>query len=219
MKIKGAIFDLDGTLLETESYQWKGWAEALSEHGVHFPKEDYRKHTGRSGKLIAAELSLKHGLKIEPNLLWEEKEKRIKKWFATEQLKHLHHAKESLAFFKSRGMKIALASSGSMLEIGLKLKRAGLERMFDAVVSRDEVKLSKPNPEIYLEAARRIGCKPEECIAFEDTQSGVESAKDAGIACYAIPNEFTSSQDFSKADGVFPDLEKAIGFVKKKYGL
>ncbi len=219
MKIKGAIFDLDGTLLETESYQWKGWVEALNEHGVALSKEGYRKFAGKSGKIIAEELAIKHGLKIEPRLLWEEKEKRIKRWFATEQLKHLHHAKESLEFFKSKGMKIALASSGSMHEIGLKLKRAGLEHLFDAVVSREDVRQSKPHPDIYLEAAKRIGCKPEECIAFEDTQSGVESANGAGITCFAIPNEFTSGQDFSKADGIFTDLEKAVGFVRKKYGL
>jgi HAD superfamily hydrolase (TIGR01509 family) len=217
MKIKGAIFDLDGTLLETESYQWKGWVEALKPYKAGLKREEYRKYAGKSGKIIAKELVKKHELKVDPVALWDEKEKFIKRWFATEPLRHLHHAKDALAFFKSKGLKVALASSGSAHEIEVKLKRAGLKEMFDAVASRDEVKLSKPNPEIYLLASRKIGCKPEECIAFEDTQSGVESAKGAGIVCYAVPNEFSDSQDFSKADAVFRDLEKAIGFLKKKH--
>lgn len=119
------------------------------------------------------------------------------------------YAKRTLEFFSKR-KKLGLASTGSKKEILLKLKKTGFDKYFSAIVSRDDVKKGKPYPDIYLAAVKKLNLKPKDCLAVEDTKSGVEAAKSAGLICFAIPNKFSGTQNFSKADKVLKSLKEVV---------
>lgn len=221
MPIKAAVFDVDGTLLDTESFQWQGWVEVLRPFGIDLSKEAYHQYTGKHGEIIAAELVKEHRLGADPQALLKQKERLILHWMATKELRLLPFAQEAIAFFRNRDLPVAVASSGQRDETEMKLQRTGLLSLFSVVVcgGDPEVKHGKPSPDIYQLVARKLGLQPDECIAFEDTQYGVEAAKGAGLICFAVPNQFAIKQDFSKADGVFASLQEAIDEVQKRYRL
>ena len=104
-------------------------------------------------------------------------------------------------------IRLALASSGTTSYVSLCLRKLGLSNSFEAVVTGDDVVHGKPHPEIYLLAAKRLGLAPRECIAVEDSEHGVTSAKDAGMSCIAIHNPALPLRfDLRRADVELPDL-------------
>jgi len=82
--------------------------------------------------------------------------------------------------------------------------------VFDEIVTGSEVEHNKPHPEIYLTAAERLGLAPASCVALEDSQPGVESAKAAGMICFAVPTEHTCHQNFERADAVLASLPEVV---------
>ncbi|MBI4895467.1 MAG: HAD family phosphatase [Candidatus Aenigmarchaeota archaeon] len=212
-KFKGIVFDLDGVLVDTEYYQWQGWVEILKKYGLTISKEEYYDYAGKNVTIIAEELINKFNLKPKKSLS-EEKEELILRWFKSKPINLMHFSKESMKYFKELGLKIAICSSGNKEEILIKLNRTGINNMVDFITSRNDVNRGKPFPDIYLHSAKQLNTKPSECLAFEDTQYGLQSAKDAGLYCIAIPNEFSIKQDFSRADKVFNNLEQAVNWLK-----
>lgn len=215
--LRGAIFDLDGVLIETEHFQWQGWVEVLRPHGVTLNEQEYLAYAGKSGNIIEAELIRRYGLKVPKGHLLEGKEKLLIKWFSTEPLNKMPYAMEAVRFFVDHGIPTAVASSGPRDEVVLKLDRTGLLPLFRHVVSRDDVSRGKPHPDIYIAACKKLGLSPADCVSFEDTQYGVESAKGAGTVCFAVPNKFSLGQDFSRADGKFNSLAEAIAHIRKTH--
>ena len=217
-KVKGIVFDVDGLLVDTEDYQWKGWVEVLKPFGLTITREEYFQYAGKTGSIIEDEFVRKHGLKIKRGSLVAEKEKLLIDWFESENLRPMTYAVEAVQILAGLpDVKFAVASGSPEYEIKLKLRKAGLSKFFSIYASIDDVKRGKPFPDIYLEAVRKIGLKPEECLSFEDTQYGLWAAKSAGLICLAVPSEFCLKQDFSKADGVFPNLKEATEYAKIKY--
>ncbi|MFH1285217.1 MAG: HAD family phosphatase [Candidatus Micrarchaeota archaeon] len=206
---KAVVFDLDGVLLDTEGYQWQAWVEVLKPLGVALPREESFKYSGKHGTIIEEEIIKKYNLNAARGSLLEKKEKLVTEWFSSKKLELMPYAKESLEFFSAR-LPLAVASSGPREEVLLKLERSNLLHFFSTVVSGSEVARGKPFPDIYLLAVKKLGATPQECISFEDTQFGVESAKSAGLTCFAVPNAFSRAQDFSKADKVFKSLKEAV---------
>ncbi|MFH0836676.1 MAG: HAD family phosphatase [Candidatus Aenigmatarchaeota archaeon] len=211
-KFKGVIFDLDGVLVDTEYNHWQGWIKALKPFGITLSKEEYSNYSGKSGDVIEKLLIEKHRLpKVQ---LEKEKENIMTKFFSENKIKTMHFAKESILFFKKNKFKLAVATSSPRDQAITKLRNTGLIDFFNSITARDDVKKGKPYPDIYIHSIKQLGLEPKQCIAFEDTQSGVESAKAAGLYCIAIPTEISLKQNFSKADTVFNNLEQAINHLK-----
>lgn len=211
----GVIFDLDGVLVDTEYFQWQGWVEVLKPHGKSISQIEYLKYAGKQGSDIESELIIDLNLPLSKNTLLEKKEQLLIDWFETKSLQCMPFAKEAVEYFHHKNFKLACASGGPRDEVVLKLKKVDLLSLFQYVISGSDVKKGKPFPDIYLLAAKSLGLNPEQCLAFEDTQYGVASAKSAGLVCFAIPNEFSYKQDFSQADGVFTNLKEAIAVLDK----
>lgn len=215
MRIEGAVFDLDGVLTDTEKIQFEGWAEVLKDLEVVLERGKYFKYSGKTGTNVDKELIEDHGLSVEPGTLRKKKEKLIIDWLNSRSLELLPYAMESIDFFRKKGLKVAVATGSLRHEAEVKVKKTGLEKLLDALVTRSDVENGKPHPEIYLKACRTIRIKPERCVAFEDTLSGARSAKNAGMICIAVPGEFTRDQDFSFADYEASDLKDAMEWVRK----
>lgn len=215
-KISAVVFDLDGTLLRTEHFQWKGWVEALKPLGIRMSARDYYDYTGKSGILIEDMLVKRYSLEIGRGSLLAKKQHFLEKWFRTENLYWMPYARSAINFFKGKGLKVAVATSSPKEEMHLKLRRAGAEKLFDQSICQDDVKRGKPYPDIYLFACDRLGMAPENCIAFEDTYNGFKSAKDAGLKVAVIPNPYSRAQDFSSAWRVFASFKEAMNSISKE---
>ena len=211
--IKGIIFDLDGVLFDSEYYQWQGWVEPLREYGIELTKVMYFNYAGKSGKQIDEELIKDFNLNIPVGTLLEAKKVLIEKWFNEKTMPIMPFAKEAAEFFVNNPkFKVGLCSGGDKGEILTKLEKNDFVKYFSVITAGSDVARSKPWPDIYLLAAEKLRLKPEECLAFEDTQYGLQAAKSAGVYCFAVPNEYSEKQDFSKSDKVISSLKEAIEF-------
>jgi len=186
--MKGAIFDLDGVLVDTAKYHFQAWQRLAHSIGVEFTEEDNESLKGVS-RLESLERILKKG---NISKTTEEKQALMdlkNNWYL--ELVAEMTAGEALpgaiAFLKecqAKGIKIALGSSSR--NAPLILSKLNIQNMFDAVVDGNVVSLSKPDPTVFLTAASKIGLSPEECYVFEDALAGVEAAKKGGFYCIGI---------------------------------
>lgn len=218
MILKAGLFDLDGTLLDTEHFQFQSWNVALEKMNIphRVSEQDYSTLAGNSGNFIEDALVQQLHLPIRKGQLLALKEEAVNKLLAQNPLLLLPFALEALRFFVRNKLTRVCASSGPRDEIVHKLKKTGLDIFFNnRIASRDDVSAGKPYPEIYLFAADIAKCKPQDAAAFEDTPAGAQSASSAGCLTLAVPNKFCARQDFSMADGVFSDLGLAIQHIRK----
>lgn len=212
MMIKAAIFDVDGTLINTEAAHWDAWREVLKYYNI-VPGDEYDLYAGRSATDIENIVKDQYGIKVRRGELVRKKRQLVLEWFKSRELHLMPYARETVYRIQKK-MPVAVASGSVKEELHLKLKKTNLFDRFSAIVSADDVVISKPHPEIYITAAKQLKVSPRHSIAFEDTQIGVQSAKAAGMVCVAIPNEFTQRQDFSKADKIFPHLRAAYEWME-----
>jgi HAD superfamily hydrolase (TIGR01509 family) len=214
--IKGILFDLDGVLFDSEYYQWQGWVEPLRKYGIELTKEMYFNYAGKNGRKIDQELIKDFDLGLADGELLAQKTPLLEKWFHEKALPLMPFANEAVEFFsKNPKFKLGLCSGGDREEVMVKLEKNDFVRYFPVIVGGDDVLNSKPAPDIYIEGAKRLGLLPEECLAIEDTQYGLQAAKSAGLSCFAVPNEYSIKQDFSRADQVFGSLEEIINYFNQ----
>ena len=176
--IQGLIFDCDGTLADTMPLHWRAWNNVTARHRVHFPEERFYAMGGVPSRDILKLLREEQSLDIDPLALAHEKEQ--------EYLRIMHEVTlidEVVAIAREHHGKIpmAVASGGNQIIICRVLEQLGIRHFFNAVVTSEMVKNQKPAPDIFLEAARRIGVEPRFCRAYEDTDLGMTAIRAAGM--------------------------------------
>jgi len=218
-KIKGIVFDLDGVLADTEGWHWQTWVENLKPFGINFSKDDYFNYAGKREDIIGKELTDFYKINLPEEELGNRKKALMKEWIQTRKLYLLPYAKEAVEFFyhiaQTGKIKMAICAGSTKEQTLSKLKKLDLFSYFSAISTGDEVEHGKPAPDVFLLSCKKLELKPEECLAFEDSEYGMRSAKSAGLTCFVIPNEFSVKQDFSQADKVFKNLKELVEFCKK----
>lgn len=204
--IKACVFDMDGLMVETESLYTQALTEIANKKGKIIPKKTRQQIMGRDA--IDGMTILKKDLDLEESVLeiLNQRENIYQKLLINAILEPLPGLIELLNLLEQMQFQKALASSSQKQWIDIILKKLNITSFFKTIVSRDEVKKSKPNPEIYLLAAKKINLNPNQCLALEDTIPGIEAAKKAGMKCIAIPNKFNKNDIFSEADLVLNSL-------------
>jgi len=186
--IRGFLFDLDGVLVDTAQYHFLAWQRMAAELGIHFGEAENEQLKGVSraeslnrilawgGKSIS-DAEKQHWMTLKNEWYLE----LVRGMPADDYLPGAH---EFLRASRAAGIKVALGSASK--NAPLILERLGWIPLFDALVDGNVVTASKPDPEVFLEGARRLDLKPEECVVFEDSEAGVEAARRGGMKVVGI---------------------------------
>ncbi len=202
--IKAVLFDLDGVLVSTDDQHFAAWDEIAKQEGVPFDRKDNDRLRGVS-RMESLEILL--GEKrdryspCEKQALAEEKNKRYRELIQKlTRADILPGGTDLLISLRKEGLKLAVGSSSKNApEI---LERIGLADAFDVIVSGLDICNSKPDPEVYLLAARKLGAAPETCLVVEDAQAGIDAAEAAGMRSLGIG----AAAGYGKSTICRPDL-------------
>ncbi|KXZ56120.1 hypothetical protein GPECTOR_1g100 [Gonium pectorale] len=181
-RAKGAVFDMDGTLLDTNDRRVESWVAACAKRGLRMDKETYMALTGMAGHDIVDKLCTDQGVDLpaeERDALIKE-ESRIFKEEGLPRSAAVSPVLDILEEAQRRGLKLAVCSGGRKDAVERSLVDRGLADRFHAVVTSADVQHAKPEPDIFLLAADKLGLSPGECVAFEDAEMGKRSARAAG---------------------------------------
>ncbi|MDQ3262447.1 MAG: HAD family phosphatase [Myxococcota bacterium] len=181
MRVRAAVFDMDGTLVDNMRFHGAAWMAFTRRHRLAATLDQFeREYAGKKNEEI---LPLLFGRSLpaeESRALAEEKEADYRREYAP-HLALLPGARELLDLVRSLGLKTAVATAAPPLNRALVVEGLGLQSLFDAIVGPDGATRGKPFPDIFLAAAKAIAVAPGDCVAFEDAVNGVRSAKTAGM--------------------------------------
>ena len=213
---RGAIFDMDGTLFDTEKLYRQAWLDIAEEFGE---EKNYELPTAISGTNLGEE-SLRIIKKFYPNIDAEAYLARVLvevRAAAEKNLELMAGVEEILKFFKAANVKMAVASSAPVAAIEKNLTRSNLRGYFEVLVGGDKVKHGKPAPDIFLLAAEELNLEPNDCYIFEDSFNGIRSAAASGGAAIMIPDTVQPTDEIKKiCAAVFPNLNEARRAIEEE---
>jgi beta-phosphoglucomutase family hydrolase len=181
--IRGLVFDCDGTIADTMPLHYEAWVRALQEHGHDFPEALFYEMAGIPTHTIIEILNDKHGYTLPVREAAERKDALFVELIP--RVTPIEPVVKLVKHFAGR-LPMAVATGGTRALCAKTLSVLGLLDHFQALVTADDVEHGKPAPDIFLEAARRIGVPPEQCCAFEDAELGLQSARAAGMLAMDI---------------------------------
>lgn len=186
LPVQGLIFDMDGTMIDSMPYHAKSWVAFARNHGIAIDvAELLRRTTGRTG---AECMELLFGRAMEPQECWaliHQKEEIYRELFAP-VFAEVAGFKAFFADAHGRGLRLGVGTAGDKHNIAFAMQHLKMDPLPHAMVGGDEGLPGKPEPAIFLEAARRIGADPQACIVFEDAPFGIEAARRAGMRAVAV---------------------------------
>lgn len=183
MSIDALIFDCDGTLIDSMPAHYVAWRDVLARHNIHFSEDRFYQLAGMPSNKICAMLAAEQGLTLDFEGAAKAKEEAF--------LERLHLVQPIAAVIEiartNRGQrKMAVASGGFRRVITRQLQHLQIEDWFDVILCAEDTVRHKPDPDVFLEAARRMGVAPQRCEVYEDADLGVEAARRAGMRCVDI---------------------------------
>jgi beta-phosphoglucomutase family hydrolase len=182
---KGVIWDMDGVLVDTTPFHYQSWQEILIGIRNDFSWEEFASSFGMRNDLIIPKVFRKECTKEEIISIDTKKEALFRE-FAKGKLKPLDNLVDLLNLLKEDGFKMAVASSGTPENVEMVIKEGNLMSFFSTLTNGSEVRHSKPDPEIFLLASKKLSVPPSRCIVVEDAPAGIQGAKSAGMKCIAI---------------------------------
>lgn len=205
---RGAIFDMDGTLFDTEKLYQRAWLDVAAQFGVEknfeLPKAISGTNLGEESERIVRQFYPNIDAKAYIARVLE-----VVDMWRTQRLELMAGVEEILAFFKSAGVAMAVASSAPVAVIEENLTRANLRGCFDVLIGGDLVTRSKPAPDIFLLAAEKLNLPASDCYIFEDSFNGIRAAAASGGVAIMIPDTVQPTDDIKKICAVFTSLTEA----------
>lgn len=213
-KFKALLFDLDGTLVDSEHFHFNTWNELLAESNVQLEYTDFLKnYAGIPLPGNAQRLKELYAIESPIELLISRKEDLTVERLKTSTIGLMPFVQETMDFFHSRGIKMALVTASKRPDVDEMFKKNGLDKYFDLMVTRSDVTNSKPDPESYNLAVEKLGLQKSECLVFEDTLNGLRAAKAAELTCFAIQANPEDHEKLAAADKIFLDFQLVRNFL------
>lgn len=205
MKFEGAIFDLDGVIVDTVPLHFKAWKKMFNEYGKEFDFNDYKAKVDGIPRIDGARAILKDLSEKELDDAAAKKQAHFLELLDSEKIKVYHSTIELTEKLRDAGIKRGvISSSKNCLHI---LERAALVDLYDVIITGNDIKKGKPEPDVFLLAADKLEINPVNCVVFEDAVLGVEAAKRAEMKCVGI-DRYNSPQRLYKADLIVSDLSE-----------
>ncbi|SOC11891.1 HAD family hydrolase [Rhodobacter maris] len=218
MALKALIFDVDGTLAETEELHRQAFNETFAAHGLdwHWSVEDYRdllRTTGGKERMARHRETIGAG----PSdagiaALHKAKTARYVALVASGAAPLQPGVADLIARAQAAGLRLAIATTTTRANVAALIRASfghPMEEIFEVIAAGDEVAKKKPAPDVYLRALDGLSLPPGECLAFEDSRAGLASAQAAGLRVVLTPSAYTAGDDFCTADFLCADLTAA----------
>lgn len=206
--LKGAIFDHDGLMFDTEKLWQKNWNEQAGNMGIILPEAFKHEICGTSGERMKTIVRKYYQVKEAQPVI-----NQVVAGVNRDEISLLEEKpglQEILGMFASNHVKMAVASSSNEDMLERNLTNDGIRDFFEAVVSGQHVQHGKPAPDIFLLAAEKLSLPPEDCYVFEDSFNGIRAAKAAGCTAVMIPDMSQPDEEMKQlADGIFTTLSEA----------
>lgn len=196
--VKAVLFDMDGTLIDTEKYYRIFWPKALAQFGYHMTDEQvlFMRSLGRP--FAPKQLKEWFGEELDYYAVRDCRKRLMEEHLDRVGIELKPGAVEILEALKKRGILAAVATATDLERTEKYLRQVGLREYFDRLISATQVKEGKPSPDIYIYACEQLGLAPEECIAVEDSPNGVKSAYGAGCRVIMVPDQTEPDEELSK---------------------
>ena len=217
-EIRGVLFDMDGVVLDTEKLYTRFWMEASAFYGFPMTREQALGMRSLGGPVAQEQLQRYFGPAADYFAIRAKRIELMNRFIAENGVEPKPGIRELLAYLQQRKLACAITSSASLATIQAHLGSLGLARMFDRLCSGKDVPNGKPAPDIYLHGAACLGLKPEECLALEDSPTGITAAFRAGTHPVMIPDqdqptEETLAMCFARADSLLEVID-ILEFLK-----
>jgi HAD superfamily hydrolase (TIGR01509 family) len=212
--LEAVIFDMDGVLIDSEPIHVEATRALLADLGIDYVPDPDENFFGCTDWDVFHALRARYALAADEDELaaaWVARSVKL----LSGPLVPMAGVPDVLHALRRSGLRLALASSSAPQIIAATMTGLGLLDVFELTVSGHDVDRGKPAPDIFLEAARRLGLGPEALLVVEDSSNGLLAAVAAGIRCVAVPCPSTAAQDFSKAAGRLNDLTELPGWIAR----
>lgn len=196
--IKAVIFDMDGVLVNSEKYVNIYWREAMKSFGYDMNYETALELRSLDSKLTEVKMRDIFGDDLDFIAVREERRRLMRNHVSNNGMESKPGAAEAIEKIKKSGMKVAIATSTEVKRANHYLTLAGLDGVFENIICSSMVKRGKPYPDVYLYTCDRMGIRPDECAAVEDSPNGVISAYDAGCKVIMVPDLTEPDDDLKK---------------------
>jgi beta-phosphoglucomutase family hydrolase len=205
------IFDMDGVLVNSEPFYVEVEQTNFRQLGLEISEEEHQTYQGTATDRMWQLIKERHGVEYSVKDLVKMTNNLVTPYFnSMEKMEAMPGVETLIKKLKEKEIPLALASSSYAGVIEIILQKTGLKKYFDVVVDSQLAGASKPDPEIFLLAAQKLGVQPGKCIVIEDSTNGIKAAKAAGMFCIAFAGPGSELQDQSQADWIVSDFNLPI---------
>lgn len=208
--IRAILFDMDGVIVDSLHYHYLAWDKMFSDRGGKVSEHTVLLHEGRNSREILPILIEETKVHIPENEWDDFIDKKREYYRSIVELKYFPMVFETIQELKNRGLKTALVTASARKNMEKAIPE-DKRKLFDVILTAENFKKAKPNPDPYLEAQKQLGVEVHECVVVENAPLGIEAAKNAGMICIAI--ETTLEREFLKnADFIINSIEELPAF-------
>jgi beta-phosphoglucomutase family hydrolase len=202
----GIIFDMDGVLIDSGLPHFKSWQLLAEENGAEIPESLFWETFGKTNNQILP-LIFKQNLDEDEMTRFSDRKEELYREIIRGKVQPLPGLMDLIKNLVNQGVKIAIGSSGPRLNVELVIQELRLKEFISAYTCAEDVTHGKPDPEVFLKAAQKLGVPPERCLVFEDSLHGIEAARHAGMKCIAITTT-NHKERLSKAQKVIDSFQE-----------
>lgn len=215
--LKAVLFDMDGTLIDSEWFYFKAWKKALAAHGFALDSEVWLSTLAGKTDIQAMDvLRVQFGFQVDQEVFLTSVKAFVSQQYEEESVSVMPGAKELLSFLSKRQIALAVVTSSKREAAIYHLENNGLLSYFKLLVTRTEVTHTKPHPEPYNLCVQQLGVEKVNCLVLEDSVTGASAAKAAGLTCYGVQSHEAIRKSLV-VDRTFDNLHQVLEFLEREF--